>query len=189
MKKLFQFLDNWILKIGVALIIAFIPLYPKLPSISIAHTWVYIRLEDFLITAVVLIWLMQLLRKKIAFPFALSIPIVVYWIIGLCSLIFSLLFIAPHLANFFPKIAALQYFRRIEYMILFFVGFSSVKTKKDVRDFLIVLSCSLVAILLYGLGQKFYISFELTSQLQSPDHLLCLLLFQKKNEKNQKRNY
>ncbi len=73
MKKLFQFLDNWILKIGVALIIAFIPLYPKLPSISIAHTWVYIRLEDFLITAVVLIWLMQLLKKN-CFPFCLEYP-------------------------------------------------------------------------------------------------------------------
>src|SRR5258708_7638734 len=182
MKKLFQFLDNWILKIGVALIIAFIPLYPKLPSISIAHTWVYIRLEDFLITAVVLIWLMQLLRKKIAFPFALSIPIVVYWIIGLCSLIFSLLFIAPHLANFFPKIAALQYFRRIEYMILFFVGFSSVKTKKDVRDFLIVLSCSLVAILLYGLGQKFYLSFWIAFPNFARQFPFCFPSFQTGNE-------
>src|SRR5438105_2119336 len=103
MNKLLTLLDKYLLKIGVSLIIAFVALYPKLPSVGIPHTWVYIRLEDFLIAAVVLVWFVQLLRKKVLFPVALSLPIIMYWIVGLCSLIVSLIFIGPHLANFFPK--------------------------------------------------------------------------------------
>jgi len=104
MNKLLRFFDDNILKIGVAIAIAFIALYPKLPSISIAHTWVYIRLEDFLIAALVVIWLIQLFRKKITLPFAVAVSIVLYWIVGGISLLFSLIFIGPHLANFFPKL-------------------------------------------------------------------------------------
>jgi len=143
MNKFLQFLDKHILKIGVAFVLVFVALYPKLPSIQVTHTWVYIRLEDFIIATLVSIWFIQLLRKKITLPFPVAIPIVLYWIVGFCSLIFSLIFIAPHLLNFFPKIAALQYLRRIEYMILFFIAFSTVKSKKDIRDYLIVLSVTL----------------------------------------------
>src|SRR5437660_9907250 len=118
MNKLFQFLDKYLLKSIVGFTIAFIALYPKLPSIAIPHTWVYIRLEDFLISFLVAVWFLQLIRKKVVLPIALGVGIALYWVVGLVSLIFCLLFIAPHLANFFPKIAALEYFRRIEYMIL-----------------------------------------------------------------------
>jgi hypothetical protein len=158
MKKLFQFLDNYLLKIGVGFALAFIVLYPKLPSIAIAHTWVYIRLEDFLISLIVLIWFIQLLRKKVVLPLALGIGVALYWVIGLVSLIFCLIFIGPHLANFFPKIAVLEYLRRIEYMILFFVGFSSVKNKKDILHYIIILFTTITGIILYGLGQRFYVS-------------------------------
>lgn len=182
MKKLLQFLDNYLLKIGVSLIIAFIPLYPKLPSIAITHTWVYIRLEDFLICAVVIFWFVQLLRKKVTIPFSLSIPFAMYWCIGLSSLLFSILFIGPHLANFFPKIAALQYARRIEYMILFFVGFSSVRTKKDIRDYLIILSATLSAVLLYGLGQRFYLPFWAAFPDFARQFPFCFPSFQTGNE-------
>src|SRR5476651_67555 len=182
MKKLLQFLDNYILKICVSLVIAFIPLYPKLPSISITHTWVYIRLEDFLITAVVVVWFIQLLRKKVSIPFSLSIPFAIYWFVGLCSLVFSILFIGPHLSNFFPKIAALQYARRIEYMILFFVGFSAVKTKKDIRDFLIILGLTLTGILLYGLGQRFYLQFWAAFPDFARQFSFCFPSFQTGNE-------
>lgn len=157
MKKLLLFLDNYVLKILVGIAIAWIALYPKLPSISITHTWVYIRLEDFLIGFIVMVWFVQLLRKKISFPSALSIPIFFYWFVGFCSLIFSILFIGPHIVNFFPKIAALQYARRIEYMILFFVGFSAVKNKKDILHYIVILFTTITASILYGLGQRFYL--------------------------------
>src|SRR5205823_4589914 len=66
------------------------------------------------------------------------------------------LFIGPHLANFFPQIAVLEWFRRIEYMILFFIGFSSVKNKNDIKNYIIVLFATVSGIVLYGFGQRFY---------------------------------
>lgn len=157
MKKLLQWLDRNILKILVGFLMAFIVLYPKLPSIGITHTWVYVRLEDFFIATTVIVWLVQAVRKKISFPFPLGWSVVVYWAVGLISLVYCLLFIAPHLANFFPTVAVLQYFRRIEYMILFFVGFTTIRNVKDVRDYLVILGVTLLGIVVYGLGQRNYV--------------------------------
>src|SRR6266852_2427266 len=139
MNKLLQFFNDKLLKWGVGLAIVFVTLYPKLPSIQVSHTWVYIRLEDFLIAVIVGIWAVQLVRKKVSLPFPVAAPIIIYWIVGLVSLVFSLIFIGPHLANFFPKIALLQYLRRIEYMILFFVAYATVRSKKDIRDYIFIL--------------------------------------------------
>lgn len=156
MKKLLGLLDDNILRFSVAFAILFTALYPKLPSIGIAHTWVYIRLEDFLILLVSFIWFVQLVRKKISLPKPEGIVIAIYWIAGLISLIYCLLFLASHLVNFFPQIALLEYLRRIEYMILFFAGFSSVKKKNDVILYITTLGITLTLLTLYGFGQKFY---------------------------------
>lgn len=156
MKKLLQFLDNNILKIGVIFTSLFIVLYPKLPSIHITYTWVYVRLEDFFILGLTVLWLIQLLRKKVKLALPLGIPIIIYWIVGVLALINSIIFIGPHLIQFFPKIAALEYGRRIEYMILFFVGFSTIKDKKDLKDYVKFLFIGIAAIITYGFAQHFY---------------------------------
>lgn len=157
MNKLWQFFDEQILKWGVGFAILFVALYPKLPSIYITHTWVYVRAEDFVIAALVFVWIIQLVRRKVSLPFTLGLPIFIYWIVGLASLIFSLIFIGPTLANFFPKIAILSYLRRIEYMILFFVAFSTVKNQKDVRDYIKIILITITGIVFYGLGQRLYL--------------------------------
>lgn len=157
MNKLLKLLDNNILKYGVALAILFTALYPKLPSIHVPQTWVYIRLEDFLILALSLIWFIQLLRKKVSLPRPEGYALVGYWVVGLISLVYCLLFIAPELINFYPKIAFLQYARRIEYMILFFIAFSTIKNVKDVYFYLITLCITIFGIILYGFGQRFYL--------------------------------
>lgn len=158
MKKLLVLLDDTILKWLVGFLIVFIALYPKLPSIGITHTWVYVRLEDFFIAITVIVWLVQAVRKKISFPFPFGLSVVVYWVIGFISLAYCLLFIAPSLANFFPTVAVLEYLRRIEYMILFFIGFTTVKNKRDIRDYIIILGITVSGVILYGLGQRSYIS-------------------------------
>ena len=156
MKKFLTFLDNNILRFAVAFAILFIPLYPKLPSIGISHVWVYIRLEDFLILLVAAIWFVQLYRKKVTLPRPEGLALVVYWIAGLVSLIYCLIFLASHLANFFPDVAALEYLRRIEYMILFFAAYSSVKKPKDITFYLTTFGITVALITLYGFGQRFY---------------------------------
>lgn len=157
MLKIWNYFRGNILKFGVSFLLIFIPLYPKLPSVHIAHTWVYIRLEDFFIALVVGIWLLQLILKKAKLPPKLWMSIGAYWVAGLLSLVFSLIFLAPHLANFFPSVAILFYARGIEYMILFFVAFSSVKNARDLRDYLIVLGFSVLAFSIYAFGQRFYL--------------------------------
>src|SRR5882757_9426285 len=105
MKKFFTFFDEHILRFLIAFAIFFIPLYPKVPTIGISHVWVYIRLEDFLILLVTVIWFVQLLRKKVSFPKPEGYSLIAYWVVGLITLIYCLLFVGSHLANFFPQIA------------------------------------------------------------------------------------
>ena len=156
MRKLLQYLDNHILIWSVIFTSLFIVLYPKLPSIHITHTWVYIRLEDFVIGAISVLWVIQVLRRKVKLPIALGIPIVLYWVVGLASLVYLLKYIGPSLANFFPSVAVLEYFRRIEYMILFFVGFASIQSKQNLKLFIRFLFFGVAAIVMYGLAQHFY---------------------------------
>lgn len=158
MKKFLKLLDDNILRFGVAFAILFTALYPKLPSVHITHTWVYVRLEDFLISLLAVIWLVQILRRKASLPRPEGFALVGYWVIGAVSLLYCSAFVIPQLnIEFFPSIAWLQYFRRIEYMILFFIAFSSVKNKKDVLFYLITLGITVTGITLYGFGQKFYL--------------------------------
>jgi hypothetical protein len=157
MKKLLKFFDAYALKILIAFLLIFTVLYPKLPSIHIINTWVYIRLEDFIILSASLIWIVQLLRRKVTIPKIFGFSIGTYWLIGLISLIYSIIFIGPTLSNYFPHIALLNYLRRIEYMILFFIAFSTIKSPKDIRDYFIIISITLTGAIIYGLGQRYYL--------------------------------
>lgn len=182
MRRLLTWLDKNILTVGVIIAILFIPLYPKLPSVHIIRTWVYIRLEDFLIAALGGIWLIQLIRRKVRLPLPVGIPLVVYWISGLLTLIYSLLFVGPHLAGFFPHVAALEYLRRIEYMILFFIAFTTIRSIKDVKNYMITLGIALVGILIYGFGQKYYLNLWAAFPSFFTQHAFCFPSFQTGNE-------
>ncbi len=157
MKKLLKFIDLYALKIIISFLLISIALYPKLPSIHIDRTWVYIRLEDFIILAAALIWLVQLLRRKVTIHLPFGFSIGAYWLVGLISLIYSLVFIGPTLSNYFPHIAVLNYLRRIEYMILFFISFSTIKSRKDIRDYFIIIAIALIGTVVYGFGQRYYL--------------------------------
>jgi len=155
MRKLLTWLDKNILKIGISFLLFFIPLYPKLPLFDIKHTWVYVRLEDLFVALLIFIFFIQLARKKATLKTPLSLPIFLYWLIGGISLVFSIFVLSPHLANFFPKVAILHFLRRIEYMILFFVAFSTVKSRKDIYHYLAFFAFGVCGVVLYGFGQKF----------------------------------
>ncbi|HXS14588.1 MAG TPA: hypothetical protein VN711_00485, partial [Candidatus Saccharimonadales bacterium] len=182
MRKLLTWLDNNLLKFGIIAAILFIPLYPKLPSVHIVRTWVYIRLEDFLIAALASVWFIQLIRRKVKLPLPVGIPLVVYWVSGLITLVYSLLIVGPHLAGFFPHIAALEYVRRIEYMILFFVAFTTVQSIKDLKNYVITLGVALVGILVYGFGQRYYLNLWAAFPNFFTQHAFCFPSFQTGNE-------
>jgi hypothetical protein len=157
MVKLWNFFKNNFLKIGISFLLVFIAWYPKLPSVHITHTWVYIRFEDFFILFVVGVWFLQFILHRVKLAPKIWTTFAFYWGVGLVSLVLSLIFIGPHLANFFPSVAALYYIRHIEYLVLFFVAFSTIKSKQDVRDYAIILLITVFGFTLYAFGQRFYI--------------------------------
>ena len=104
-------------------LLAFIPLYPKLPLIDIIRSWVYIRLEDFFIGLAILILGWIYIRNKQVPDSPLTKPITVYWIVGFISLVHALIFIFPHVPGTFAHLGILHYLRRIEYMAVCFLAF------------------------------------------------------------------
>jgi len=65
MKSFLHWLDDHLLLILAGFLLAFIPLWPKIPVWSpIEQYIVRVRLEDFAILFTAGIWFIQLLRKK-----------------------------------------------------------------------------------------------------------------------------
>lgn len=156
MHKLFSWCKENILAAVTLFLLAFIPLYPKLPLINIVQTWVYIRFEDFLILTASAVLLFKYWRQKRLSNSPLQTPIFMYWGVGLLSLVNALLFIFPRFGGvFFPHLAVFHYVRRIEYMILFFLAFEAFRKKQIISLLLWTLGTSYLAVILYGFGQKF----------------------------------
>ena len=154
-KKIFNFLKENILFVQTLFLLAFIPLYPKLPLINVTHTWVYIRAEDFVIVLVLLTWFALLVRKKVSLKTPLTFPIFIFWIIGLIATLNGILLIFPTLSNVFPNVAFLSAIRHIEYLSLFFVAFSAMKDKKFLKFVIITIVATLIGVIVYGFGQKY----------------------------------
>lgn len=148
-------MSNNVLFLVTLFLLAFIPLYPKKPLVDVVNTWVYIRLEDFIVVAVMALWTVLLIKKKISLKTPLTIPILLFWIVGAVSTIHGVLLIFPDLANVFPNVALLSFFRRIEYISLFFVAFSAMRDKRMLPYVAVVLVVTLFAVVVYGVGQRY----------------------------------
>ena len=139
----------------VALLLLVIPLYPKFPILGVSGTFVSVRLEDFLIAAVVFICL---LRK----PSLSSRPILLYLLIGLVS-VFSAVVLTKSAAL---SQGLLHFARRVEYMSLFFVGFSFLKSLSQLSFLIRTILATSLLVALYGLGQQF-LSFPVITTTNS----------------------
>ncbi|MBT3250152.1 MAG: hypothetical protein HN846_00535 [Candidatus Pacebacteria bacterium] len=158
MKSWIKWLDKNILLLLSGFLIAFIPLFPKIPFFSPIETYIVrVRIEDFLILFTFIIWLVQLIRKKIKIKSFTTWAILAYLVAGLLSVISSLWIIktVPLTGDHVLK-TALHYFRYLEYFSLFFIVYSSISKPKDVKQLLTVTSLSLLGISIYGIGQKYY---------------------------------
>ena len=153
--KFLKWIWNNFLFVFTIFLLAFIPLYPKIPIIDIKNTWVYIRAEDFAVTLIILVWIILLLLKKATLKTPLTIPIMFFWIIGGLATLHGVLVLFPSLADVFPNVAFLSFFRRIEYMSLFFIAYASIKNKKFISHVAVTLMIILLLIVGYGFGQKF----------------------------------
>lgn len=158
MNKIIKFLsENLLFSISLFLL-AFIPLYPKRPVVNVVNTWVYIRGEDFVVALTILAWIILFFRKKVSLKTPLTMPILLYWIVGGIATLHGVLLIFPTVSNIFSNVAFLSFARRIEYMSLFFVAYEGFKDKisnKVISTLSVLLSLVLLAVVAYGFGQHF----------------------------------
>lgn len=154
MDKLLKSLKDNFFYLGITFLLFFIPLYPKFPLLSVSGTYVSIRLEDFFVMALVLLYFFHLLIKR---DFSLlkdnlTKLIGLYFGIGLLSVL-SGFFITK---NITLHISLLHLLRRIEYLSLFFVAYSSFKNIRQLKTYGWTVFISTFGVIIYGLGQKFF---------------------------------
>lgn len=150
-----KFLKDNIFFVFTLFLLAFIPLYPKLPIINVQNTWVYVRAEDFAVACILTLWIFLILFRKVKLKTPLTLPIFIFWIIGAVSTLHGVLILFPTLSNVFSNVAFLSLIRRVEYMSLFFIAYESLKDKKFIYTVITVLAVVLILIVGYGIGQKF----------------------------------
>lgn len=154
MRKILSFISNNVLFFATIFLLAFIPLYPKLPLFDIINTWVYVRAEDFAVAIVGLLWISLLISKKITLKTPLTIPIFLFWIVGGVATLHGVLLIFPLLSNVFANVAFLNFIRRIEYLSLFFIAYEGIKEKKSIYYVISTLIVVFLLVAAYGFGQK-----------------------------------
>jgi len=158
-KKLAKWFDRNILTILAGILIVVIPLYPKIPLGELIEGYIVrLRLEDLLIFFTFIIWFVQLVRHRINLPkHKVAKAIYIYLSIAILST-FSALFITQTVplirAHVFKLIFHLV--RRIEYFSLFFITYSAVRNKNDLKLFIKIILATLVGVILYGIGQKYF---------------------------------
>lgn len=156
MQKLLKLFDGSIGKYLLTAILLVVPLFPKFPAFRIPGTYVAVRLEDFLILFAILFFTIPILQNiKSIFKNNVSRSILIFLGIGLVSLI-SGIYLTQTVDL---KIGFLHWFRRVEYLSLFFVSFVYIRSNKDnnlffdyVIKILIIINLLVFA---YGLGQKY----------------------------------
>ncbi len=155
MAKLLKFLKNeQILFLGIGFLLFFIPIYPKFPLIAIRETYVNIRLEDIFVSLLVGIFLIQVVLKKdfsLLNKFLTRLILFFFWT-GALSAVSGILITK----NVTAHLVFLHWLRRVEYILLFFIAYSSFKDIKKLKTFGWLLLISTFGVIIYGLGQKFF---------------------------------
>ena len=152
-----------IFKSILAILILFIPLYPKFPLFNVSDTYVAIRLDDIVIGLAVLSWLIYQIKNKFpVFKTKISLLFIAYFIAIIASFVTAFFVYQTDLTN----ILVLNLFRRFEYMSLFFVTLPAIKNIKDTKVFYIFLLIATFFVCVYGYGQK-YFKFPVISTMNS----------------------
>ncbi|MBI2195575.1 MAG: O-antigen ligase family protein [Candidatus Levybacteria bacterium] len=153
--KLFKFIRDNILFIATLFLLSFIPLYPKIPIVDVQNTWVYVRLEDFVVLISLGIWVYLFIKKKVSLRTPLTIPMLAFWIAGGIATLNGVMILFPMLSNVFANVGFLSYLRRIEYMSLFFIAYFGFRERRFLPYVCATLVITLLLIVGYGFGQKF----------------------------------
>ncbi len=153
-----NWLDEHIMLILAGFLIAFIPLYPKVPLFeAIPGYIVRVRLEDILVLGTAAIWFIQAIRGKINWKVPGLWFLIAYVVFGALSLLSALFLIKTiPLELLHVGKSVLHYFRYLEYFALLLFVFSAIKTKADALKLLTIGFLTVLGISVYGYGQKYY---------------------------------
>ncbi len=142
-----------LLKYLTAAILIYIPLYPKFPLITLKGSSVAIRAEDFLILITAFVFLGHFLFKKKKNLPPLGLQVIVYLLIGFVSSLSAILVTK----NVIPLVTLLHFFRRLEYLLVFFfvyyVGVSGLLTRRFLFELVLLPA---VGVFLYGVAQIYF---------------------------------
>ncbi|MBU1129935.1 O-antigen ligase family protein [Patescibacteria group bacterium] len=137
----------------LAILILFIPLYPKFPLSTVKNTYVAIRLDDIIISISILIWVLLQIKKKLPI---LKNPLFKLFLIYFASTFLSTLHAILILKTTPTNLLTLHFLRRIEYMLVAFIAIDATQSKKDLKYPFIFLIIASVFVALYGYGQKYF---------------------------------
>lgn len=147
----------------IAILLLFIPLYPKFPLFNVSGTYVAIRLDDIVIALSILIWFIYQLKHHFpVFKFKITKLFLVYFVAISISFLNAYLIYQTEPTN----ILLLHLFRRFEYMSLFFVVLPSIKNLFDFKFAYVFLLITTTLVCFYGYGQK-YLAFPVISTMNS----------------------
>lgn len=149
----------------VVFLFAFIPLYPKFPLLNVPGTFVAVRLEDILIAIAYIGWAASLILSKQTANFfkdKINLGLLLFFFIGLVSL-FSANFLT-HTVSF--NLSLLHWARRVEFMMLLPLVATVIKTKRQLKTVLLILSLVVILVNVYALGQQ-YLNWPVISTTNS----------------------
>ena len=137
----------------LAILILFIPLYPKFPLQTIKGTYVAIRLDDIVIAISLLVWLLYQIKNRLpVFKIKITKLFLLYFLTICLSTIHALLIFQTE-----PRhLLLLHLLRRFEYMSLFFLTLSAIKKPRHFPFVYTSLLITTFLVCLYGYGQKYF---------------------------------
>ncbi|MFA6017261.1 MAG: O-antigen ligase family protein [Patescibacteria group bacterium] len=168
----FKQIDENLVKILLIGFIFFVPLWPKLPFKMINYTYIAIRLEDFYLAILAFVFFIQLLRKKVSLNKKFILPFILFLSVVFISFVWNA-YVSKMIE--FPHLGLLHSLRRVEYMIMFFIAASVIKTKKDFWQVISYFFISVLLVILYGFGQKF-LNFPAV-QTMNPEYAKGYILY------------
>lgn len=168
----FRQLDENLVKILLVGFIFLVPLWPKLPIKMINYTYIAIRFDDIYLAILAFVFFVQLLRKKVLINRKFIFPFAFFLLTVISSYLWNS-YISKAIE--FPHLGLLHTLRRIEYMIMFFIASSVIKTKKDFWQIISFFFFSVLIVVLYGLGQKF-LNFPAV-QTMNPEYAKGYILY------------
>ncbi len=136
-----------------AILLLFIPLYPKFPILEVNNTYVSIRLDDIVIAIALFFLLIDQLKNGFnLFQTKLAKLFLIFFISIFLSLANAIFILQTDKAN----LLILHTLRNVQYMLVAFLSLKAVSSKKDLSSLFTFISLASVFVAIYGFGQKYF---------------------------------